>query len=448
VDTKLISSDFDVTVIGLGYVGLTLASALANNGLRVVGIEKLQDVVDSVNAGEPHFYEKGLREQLCNNIENGNFVALGSLPKDFCCHVYILTVGTPLDKEGAVNLQFIKNAAREISEHLQDGDLVILRSTVKIGVTDDIVRPILEDSGVKFGLAMCPERTLEGSALKELPNLPQIIGANDQYSQMKAAQFFNKLTDTVINVSSTKTAEIIKLVDNTYRDVRFAFGNEIARACDIIDVDANEVIKYGSLGYERTNVAMPGLVGGPCLEKDPHIFSQSINEKGFALEITEAARLVNERQPLEILSLLNKHKTQKKPIITATIWGLAFKGSPITNDLRGSMSITVLNELRRIHEGLEIRVFDPAMSGDESEISELNLIFIDSIWDSILNSDILLICNNNSYFQTVDFKKIIQKLSSDATIIDFWNSLYQANNSIPYKNYFSIGTAGELYKNG
>jgi UDP-N-acetyl-D-mannosaminuronic acid dehydrogenase len=272
----------DVGVVGLGYVGLTLATALADVGLRVVGIEKRQDVVDAVTAGRPSFQEVGLDRVLSAVVESGRLEAFTEFQPEQSCATYIITVGTPLDGNGRARLDMIESATRQVADSMPDGSLVILRSTVKIGTTRNIVAPILQASGKKFEIAMCPERTLEGNALAELRQLPQIVGADTAETRDRAGRLFSHLTNQVLGVSSLETAEIVKLADNTYRDVWFGFANEVARLCDAVGVSANEVISTGKLGYPRTNIAQPGLVGGPCLEKDPHILRQSARDYGLS----------------------------------------------------------------------------------------------------------------------------------------------------------------------
>src|SRR6516165_10965334 len=257
-------ANYDIGVIGLGYVGLTLGTVLAETGNQVIGVEKRSEVVDQTNAGVPHFSEPGLEEALSRVVGSGSLVAVQRLDSEAVCDTYIITVGTPLSSDGIVRTDMIEAASREVSANMRDGALVVLRSTVKVGITRDVVSPILAASGKRFDIAMCPERTLEGDALQELRQLPQIVGADDAAVSDRAAAVFRRLTNSIVQVSSPEAAEIIKLVDNTYRDVQFAFANEVARLCDEFEVDAQEVISSGKLGYKRTNVPKPGLVGGPC----------------------------------------------------------------------------------------------------------------------------------------------------------------------------------------
>ena len=155
----------------------------------------------------------------------------------------------------------------------------------------------MEKSGKKHQIAFCPERTLEGRALIELHELPQVIGADDSDTRWRCQQLFGQMPPTTVAVQTLETAELVKLVDNTYRDLTFGFANEIAKLCSHVGISANEGINAGRLGYPRTKVALPGPVGGPCLEKDPHILVESAKQWGVHLPITPAGRPTNEQQP-------------------------------------------------------------------------------------------------------------------------------------------------------
>lgn len=433
-------NSFDVGVVGLGYVGLTLATAFADVGLRVLGIERRKEVVDLVRAGKPHFSEVGLPRVLEAVVANGAFAVRTSFEPDDTCSAYIITVGTPLGPDGVARLDMIENATREVAKSMPDGALVILRSTVKIGTARQIVAPILEGSGKSFDLAMCPERTLEGSAMKELRHLPQIIGADSARAASRAAELFSRLTTQVLTVSSLETAEIIKLADNTFRDVRFAFANEIARLCDAVGVSAHEVIAIGKLGYPRTNIAQPGLVGGPCLEKDPHILRQSASGYGLNLEITGAARLVNERQPKESVEFIAK-ELQRRGVGHApkfALLGLAFKGSPETDDLRGAMSLHIIQEIRVAYPGAEINVFDPVVQRRDIEALDLNLAIFDDPSDAMAGADSAIIANNHPSFAALSLSNIADALAPNGFMYDFWNHFSDFDPSKTL-DYFALG---------
>ncbi|WP_246148494.1 nucleotide sugar dehydrogenase [Skermanella pratensis] len=333
--------DRTVCIIGLGYVGLTLAIVMAEAGYTVRGVELNRDFTDRIVTGKAHFYEPGLDERLGFQLGAGRLHVGNTLPDDPAISLYIITVGTPLGPDGKVRLDMVRRVTREIAAQLKDGDAVVLRSTVKIGTTRDIVMPILAETGRDIDIAFCPERTLEGRALYELTHLPQIIGATSERGSIRLAQVFNALTPTVIRVRDPETAEMIKLIDNTSRDVGFAFANEVARLCGAAGISAAEVITFGKLGYARTQLPMPGPVGGPCLSKDSHILVESMTDRGVMPEIAAAARTINERLMVESAGymagqVLPWHRCDA---LKVTIMGLAFKGQPETNDLRGSTAI-------------------------------------------------------------------------------------------------------------
>ena len=435
--------DYDVAVIGLGYVGLTLAVALADKGMKVLGVEKRADVVEMTNKGEPHFSETGLAEMLGHAVQTGKLTAVETLSPDVAANVYVITVGTPLADSGEARLDYIEAAARAVAENMPDGALVVLRSTVKIGTSRSVVKPILEASGKGFEIAMAPERTLEGKAMHELRRLPQIVGADTPETRERAAHFFYKLTPTAVQVSSLETAEIIKLVDNTFRDVNFGFANEVARICDAYGVNAMEVIPGGKLGYERTNVALPGLVGGPCLEKDPHILAQSLRAVGVELDITTAARRVNERQPDETVGwILDQHARRADGAPHVALLGMAFKGVPATDDLRGAMSIRVLDAIAERAPGAKVTLFDPVCAAEQlKDIAPSNDI-ADTIEDAITGADIVVIANNHPELATWRPRQMLRIMAENGFIYDYWNHFSDLR---PYElgpNYFAVGNTG------
>lgn len=437
------TSHYDVGVIGLGYVGLTLATVLAEAGNKVIGVEKRSAVVDQTNAGIPHFSETGLQDALSRVVGLGSLVAVQRLSPDAVCDTYIITVGTPLSSEGLIRTDMIEAASREVAANMGDGALVILRSTVKVGTTREVVSPILVASGKRFDIAMCPERTLEGVALQELRELPQIVGADDSAVSDRAAAVFRRLTNSIVQVSTPEAAEIIKLVDNTYRDVHFAFANEVARLCDAFGVNAHEVIFSGKLGYQRTNVPLPGLVGGPCLEKDPHILLQSARTRGIELEITVAGRLVNERQPVETVRFISREVARRNlpsPLRIALL-GMAFKGIPATDDLRGSMSIKVLDEVKKAHPDAEIRLFDPVITTEQLAATFPDEHTFDRLGDAVSGASVVIIGNNHPELGRISPRTISEFIVPDGFVFDYWNHFSHLPISELGNSYFAVGNS-------
>jgi UDP-N-acetyl-D-mannosaminuronic acid dehydrogenase len=437
-----VTESYDVGVVGLGYVGLTLATALADVGLRVIGTEKRSDVVEAVRAGRPSFREVGLEQILTSVVARGRFAAQTDFEPGQTCPVYIITVGTPLDDKGRARLDILENATRQVAAAMPDDALVVLRSTVMVGTTRNLVIPILEQSGKRFDIAMCPERTLEGNALAELRQLPQIVGADSARARERAGRLFSHLTNQVLNVSSLETAEVIKLADNTYRDVQFGFANEIARLCDAIGVSANEVISIGKLGYPRTNIAQPGLVGGPCLEKDPHILCQSAEQYGLELEVTNAARAVNERQPDECVGFIADELARRGASQTPriAILGLAFKGVPETDDLRGAMSLRVIEAVKRRLPEVRLTGFDPVVPAVAVERLGLGLVMHGDPLEAMAHADAVIIANNHPSFATLSISVIARSLKPGGFVYDFWNNIPEGDPGHDPRLYFAVGS--------
>lgn len=430
-----------VAIIGLGYVGLTLGVALARSGVQVYGIEKRAEVVDLTNQGKAHFSEIGLDAALASVVASGRFFASTGTENIPPVQYYIITVGTPL-KAGThePRLDMIEQASLQVAEHMKNDAAVILRSTVRIGTTRNVVKPVLDTVGKPYHLSMCPERTLEGDALRELAILPQIIGGISERASDMAASLFSRLTHTIIRVTDPETAEMIKLVDNTSRDVRFAFANEVARACDAIGINANDVIRFGKLGYSRTDVALPGLVGGPCLEKDPHILLSSVAPFDTVLEITQASRIVNERQPAETVgAVIAKLKERSEKPFRVVVGGIAFKGKPETDDLRGSMSLAVVEQLAAQDAVAEIHVFDPVVTRADLEALPYDLVVHDDFAKACTGADLVIIANNHPFFAKIDVEQISASLTDGGFIYDYWSNLEQQPVEVLRGRYFTVG---------
>jgi len=437
--------DRNVCIMGLGYVGLTLAVVMADVGFRVHGVEIRESVVRSLLQGEPHFHEPGLAGRLARVLKSGRLSVSQHIPGNMEASVYMVTVGTPLDADGKVRVSMIINVVSEIAHHLKNGDMVAMRSTVELGTTRNVVKPILDATGCSYDLVFCPERTLEGQALRELRELPQIVGGHDRDARIRAAQVFQFLTPTVVQVSSLETAELIKLIDNAQRDVHFGLSNEVARIADAIGVSAVEVIHAGKLGYPRTNLPMPGPVGGPCLEKDSYILANGLRGFGIAPEIIMAARRTNERQPVEIVAQLRKFCLRSVAFPTApvvTLAGVAFKGRPETDDLRGTMAKPILAALRKAFPDAHFRGFDPVVA-EQTIRDTFRLDPVASIADAFAGSHLVVIANNHPCFERMPLSALAETMARPAVIFDFWNNFGAASVELPTSvTYTGLGELG------
>lgn len=441
-----VPSDFPdrtVCIFGQGYVGLTLAAVMADIGFDVIGTEIREDVLACLKKGKAHFHEPGLDELVGKLVARGRLRFKKHIERDDKPTVFIVTVGTPLGVDGKVNLSSIQNVSDEIAKNLKRGDMVIMRSTVKLGTTRRIVIPILDSAGVDYDVAFCPERTLEGQALPELRHLPQIVGSVSPRARIRAAQLFSFLTPTVVQVSSLETAETIKLIDNTQRDVAFAFANEVARICDAIGVSAREVIQSGKLGYPRTNLPLPGPVGGPCLEKDPHIMVEGLREIGLEPEITIAARRINERQPAETVAEIKRWLESKpgfsgRPVVTLA--GLAFKGRPATDDLRGTMARPILAMLREGFPQAQFRGFDSVVPA-EIVAREFNVEPLATLEQAFSGANLVVLANNHPCFAGMPIERLAERMAAPGLIYDYWNNFDGPELSLPAGiRYMALGS--------
>jgi UDP-N-acetyl-D-mannosaminuronic acid dehydrogenase len=413
---------YKVCIVGVGFVGLTLGIALTTKGVSVRGIEKNAQLVKDLNDGRTEIVEPGLDEALSSAVIEGLFKAypVGGHETDLLdCNVFIITVGTPI-RDRLIDLDPLGAAVDEIVPYLKEGDLVIIRSTVAIGATRDRVLPKLVKTGLAIDLAMCPERTVEGIALEEIESLPQIIGCLNEASSISACKFFSVICKENVLVSSLEAAEVTKLVNNTYRDVMFGFANEVARISSTFNLNAREIIDSANRNYPRSNIALPGPSGGPCLEKDPWILIQSANNRGISLDIAKSARLMNE---VVISEFLNKALKGRRRFSNVGVLGLAFKGEPPTRDTRGSAVFDVIDFLGREFPEVTLFGFEPAGRVDAFEGTLEQLLSVESVVET---SDVIIVLTNASSFEGVD-KIICASGKSHILVIDFWDKISKNN---------------------
>jgi UDP-N-acetyl-D-mannosaminuronic acid dehydrogenase len=406
----------------MGYVGLTLAVAMAERGFKITGLEKNEKTLGFLKSNSAHFFEAGLEVRMDRAVKSGALAfhrsAADAKWKDGDAPtVFVITVGTPLGKDGAPRMDMVENVAQEIGHVMRDDALVILRSTVRLGTSRKVVMPILKKTGRRFQLAYCPERTIEGRALEELPVLPQIVGGLTEEDAWRAAHMFQHLTSTTVRVSSLEAAEIIKLLDNSYRDLIFALGNEVALLCDAAGLDGIEIINAANMGYERTNIARPGFVGGPCLQKDPHILMDSLRDFSYVPHLIKAGRAMNEALPNHVVAqvLHELPNLPKEPIVS--VCGLAFKGRPETDDVRGTPSKELIDALRAALPSARLRGQDFKVAPDA--IRELGLEPV-SLDDAFKGANVVIVANNNARYQWVDIDALVATMARPGMLFDGW----------------------------
>lgn len=413
--------DSHVCIIGLGYVGLTLAVAMADAGFLVHGVEINPDVLAALGDERAHFSEVGLNARLAEQIRSGRFTFAADFDGAREATAFIVTVGTPVGDDKRVRFDSMNAVIADIAGVLKEGDIVVLRSTVMVGTTRRVVKPVLDATGREYDLAFCPERTLEGKALLELRTLPQVVGGIDAGATFRASQLFSFLTPSVVRVNDPETAEMVKLVNNTQRDYVFAFANEVAAICEALGLSAAEVIASGNLGYPRAGLPMPGPVGGPCLEKDPYILAQSLEGGDYRPELTLAARGWNERLPERAaasVAAAYRATAGAAPERIAVV-GLAFKGRPETDDLRGTLAIPLVRHLRAHFADAEFIGWDPVVKPEA--VRTLDLTPVDSLTEAFAGTHLLLIQSNHECFAQMDLASLSAAMARPGMIYDMWN---------------------------
>lgn len=412
--------------MGMGYVGLTLGAVMANKGFDVHGVEINPATLEIIRQGKAHFYEANLDPLIRRGIKLGKLHAHSEIPADIDFDVFIITVGTPLDADGRPRMDMVENVAKGICERMRDGAMVILRSTVKLGTSLNVVKPMLDATGKAYDLCFCPERTVEGKALEELVALPQIVGGLNEESTARAMGLFRRLTPTIVKVSSLMTAELIKLLDNSYRDLSFALGNEVALVCEAVGLDGQEVIRSANMGYPRTNIAKPGFVGGPCLEKDPHILIDSLKPFKVVPELIKKGREINEGMvDFVFAAVIAALDGKERPAVT--LMGLAFKGQPDTDDLRGSLALRMIKLFREKRPDAILRGQDYVCS--DVMIRSTGLEAVDDV-EAFRGADAVIVMNNHRKYFTLDIEQRVTLLNEGALVYDCWN-VFQSNLDLP-----------------
>lgn len=421
-----------VCVIGLGYVGLTLSLHLAKKGITVIGFDSNSSIIDNLSKCKTHIFEKNIETYLKASVNKKKFILSNKIP-DYC-DVYIVTVGTPLKydkklKKFISNLDDIKDISLKLSRIIKQDALIIFRSTLPIGTCRNIIIKIFSENKLKvekdFFLSFAPERTIEGNAIKELQNLPQIVSGYGKKSLKKSTIFFKNISDHVVQVKSLEAAEMVKLLNNSFRDLSFAFSNQIAMICNQYGLNTNEIITSANYGYPRNQIplASPG-VGGPCLTKDPYILDESVIDRGEkSKSIFTISRDINNKIVKNLIfNIRNLLGNRKKRVL---LCGISFKGFPETKDYRGSVTLKFY-ELLRKNQNYQIYLHDPLFT--HKEIKRLLNTKSGNIKEVSNYYDCIVLINNNNFYKKITFNQYTKALRKNGLIFDYW-SLLRKNKS-------------------
>jgi len=413
-----------IVIIGLGYIGLPTAIMLANAGHSVVGVDVDDIKVEKINRGELHFPEPGLQTALTRAVENGKLKAQ-KIPSE--ADVFIICVPTPLLGEEGLGeeifhnenlvpkpgLSYVKAAGEAIVPYLKAGNLVLLESTSPVGTTREFLAPILERSNLKAGrdfhLAYCPERVLPGRILDELTNNDRIVGGLTPLCAQKAQEIYRSFCKAGIFLSTPEVAEIVKLAENSYRDVNIAFANELAGICEAFKVSPLEVIHLANR-HPRVEILSPGPgVGGHCIPIDPWFLVDSLPDQ---TRLLKAARLVNEKRPyLMVEKIESGLKKQGKALGEIACFGLTYKND--VDDIRESPAMKIAELLSR--KGHKVRAYDPLVK--PAQLKDTKIELSASPEDAVKDADLLALLVDHQEFKGLSPRNLKQ-LMRGKIIID------------------------------
>jgi UDP-N-acetyl-D-mannosaminuronic acid dehydrogenase len=409
----------EVLVVGLGYVGLTLAAGLAASGSAVLGFDVSSQRVAALGRGELPFYEPDLAETLAD-LQEGAFRATDTLP-DQLPPATVICVGTPVTGyAGTPDLAAVQEVADALAARVRDGQLVVMRSTVPVGTTRRVVLEALESRADGVRVAVCPERTIQGQALRELRELPQVVGGLDGPSVEAAADLLGKLSPYQVRVSSLEAAEMVKLVNNAHTDTIYGFGNEVALLAETLGLNADEVIEAANVDYPRPDLSRPGYVGGGCLTKDPYLLMASTAERGHVPQLVAAARRLNEAVPdYQVDRLLQALKDRSTgETLRVLVCGLAYKGRPPTDDVRGSPAPQVI---ARLHDhGAEVVGHDHVVTADGAAAMGVPLV---DLAEGFAGSDGVIMLTDHPGYADFDVRQAVATMRHPGVVVDGWGIL-------------------------
>jgi len=405
-----------VCVIGLGYIGLPTATMFAVSNHQVVGVDVNEEVVSTINKGNIHIEEPGLSEMVKGAVAEGNLKA-STTPEE--ADVFIIAVPTPLTEENGINLDYVKSASDAITPYLKEDDLVIIESTIAPRTTEDIVLSELEKSGLNprkdIYVAHCPERVLPGKIIHELMNNNRVIGGITEESALKARKIYESFVEGDMYITDATTAEMVKLMENTYRDVNIALANELAKISEEVKIDIWEAIDLANK-HPRVNVHQPGPgVGGHCLAIDPWFIVEKAPELANLITLS---RNINDSMPEFVISNV-KEKLFGISNPKIAILGITYKGN--VDDLRESPVLDIIDSL--IEEGVNLGIHDPYVTECAYELSNLK--------EAVTDADCIIIGADHNQFKEINPDNLSKLMEN--------NILFDTKNLLNYDKWEKAG---------
>jgi len=403
-----------ISVLGLGYVGLPVAGALASRGFEVIGVDVAQRIVDVINTGKIHIVEPDLDMVVQAAVSAGRLRAtLKPEPSD----AFIIAVPTPFTGDHKPDISYVKAAAQMIAPLLRKGNLVILESTSPVGTTEqicswfaelrpDLVMPEAERENADIHIAHCPERVLPGSVLRELVDNDRIIGGISPLCATHAVALYRSFVRGEMHLTNARTAELAKLVENAYRDVNIAFANELSIVCDQLSVNVWDLIELANK-HPRVNILSPGPgVGGHCIAVDPWFIIAASPE---STPVIRAARGVNDGKPELVFAKVKAAAERLRSPVIACL-GLSYKAD--IDDLRESPALHIVERLAQEHVG-ELLIVEPNVKKLPASLSQASNIKLVELREALAAADIVLLLVDHRQFKRIDRDLLKPKITID-----------------------------------
>jgi UDP-N-acetyl-D-mannosaminuronic acid dehydrogenase len=419
----------------MGYIGLPTAAVLASRKINVVGVDVNHDVVDTINKGNIHIVEPEL-DILVRSVVQAGY--LRSTTQPVKADVFMVAVPTPFKDENKPDLSYIEAASKAIAPVLEKGNIVILESTSPVGTTEkmmgwmqeirsDLTFPIFgtDDSETDISVAHCPERVLPGHVVRELVENDRIIGGVTSQCANKARELYKIFVNAECLITDCRTAELSKLVENSFRDVNIAFANELSLICDKLGINVWEMIKLANR-HPRVNILQPGPgVGGHCIAVDPWFIVDSAPEEA---KLIRTARLVNDGKPLFVLEKINQAVTKmgkKTSELKIACLGLAFK--PDIDDLRESPALGIAKQISMMNFSKQYLV-EPNITIVPLGFDSQNIELVD-LRTALIDADIVVLLVDHRPFKEMDLSLLSGKQLVDTRGI--WTGAYPRASSLP-----------------
>ncbi len=415
-----------ICTVGLGYIGLPTSIMFAKHNVDVVGVDVKQEVIDSLNAGKIHIEEPGLQEALNEVVEKGTFRASLTPEK---ADAFIISVPTPNNDDlyKSCDLSYVLSAVKNVLPYVEKGNVIIVESTIAPRSMDDHVMPLVEEAGFEVGkdifLVHCPERVLPGQIMHELIHNNRIVGGITPECTEAGVMIYRTFVQGEIIKTNAKTAEMSKLMENTFRDVNIALANELTKVCNELEINSLDVIQMANK-HPRVNLHSPGPgVGGHCLAVDPYFIVAKAPETAQMINL---ARTINTSMPHYVIDNIDSLMKKVNGKIV-TIFGLTYKGN--VDDIRESPAMEIYEMLKS--EGkYTVRAFDPHVE---------NKIVTKDLKEAVEGSDLIVVLTDHNEFKELDYDALSNM--SNKQIFDTKNVVQSRSDSFDYINFGNLYSA-------